>query len=160
MDGGRLCHFFLLQCIWKWGTFCILVSPMQHWRCASAHLEVVSFDLNVCNAWMYNWHIWMVIWISWVHLCIFKGIEGYLSWRGFGLNDLRLLSAIIHTWGYRGYLRVRGHDLRLFGCNCAYLKALRSFEFNWTIFNVVECNCAQLRVTRSFELEKNLIWGC
>ena len=56
-----------------------------------------------------------------------------MNWRGF---DSRLLSAIMHIWGYG-----------------------RSFEVKKTWFKVVECNCTHLRILRSFEL-KNAEFEC
>ena len=91
-------------------------------------------------------------------------LSGNLSW----------LSIFVHLWVYWRLfelkrtqfkwfeivkcnctqLRVRGHDLRLFECNWAHFRVLRSFEFKQTKFDVVECNYTHLRVLRSFESKR------
>ena len=150
-----------------WGIgWCMEVWRLKHYKCMcmfggwSVDLSACKFDcifdaiewwfaLNgcICTYFYCIKVIWIgedMIWIGWMQFYIFDGIKIICLER----PNLKVLSAILHIWKYRGSFDVKNNWYELVEYNYAQLTVLRSFESR--IFD--------LRVLKVIWMEEDMIW--
>lgn len=73
------------RCIGIYLEHWLLLGGSEHWRCRSAHLQLISIALSVSSHWMYIWCNGVLIWVGWMHLRMCEDIKDDLS--GLGVQN-------------------------------------------------------------------------
>jgi len=99
-----------------------------------------------------------VMWLDWVDLCILECIEGHLSWRWL---DFKLLSAIVHIWGYwKSFYKLKKTSFELVERNHTYMKVLKVIRI---YENMIWVHCVELCTFEGIKIvwvDEEHDWGC